>query len=316
MGKHYLDLREVKNQTCLRCLGEERKALTEEGLCTKVQSEMDGLPIRCVGEWAYEKIYRLVQYYGIFSRGMKDKWEGRLNYVEICSGPGRCVTKNNGMEMDGTSLAIVRHPSFSLLKAALFVDNNPVVVDALNARIRALKSEQIASARIGDHADQKGIAHLLGQLPKGCLNLVLVDPTGCDVPFATIRTVFETLNNVDFLINVMLGADATRNLPRAILKPSWMKARTKYEMFLGCPGFCKRSDVVAAAKAGNDEQLRRIFADEYMARLKEHGFIHMDMRPVRHYYYLLFASRHPKGLEFWNEACRIDPNNQREFELR
>jgi hypothetical protein len=39
-------------------------------------SELDQLPVRCVGKWAYEKIYRLVQYFGIFANGMKNKWEG------------------------------------------------------------------------------------------------------------------------------------------------------------------------------------------------------------------------------------------------
>ena len=93
---------------------------------------------------------------GIFSMGMKDKWEGRLTYTEICSGSGRCVTKNNGMEMDGTSLAIVQHPSFALLKKALFIDNNPAVVDALNARIAALDARRVAFAEMGDYDDQKG----------------------------------------------------------------------------------------------------------------------------------------------------------------
>ena len=78
-----IDLRPIKNEGCGRCQKKRRLALTEDSLCTEVKSAKDDLPVRCVGTWAYEKIYRLVQYFGIFSQGMKSKWEGKLNYIEI-----------------------------------------------------------------------------------------------------------------------------------------------------------------------------------------------------------------------------------------
>ena len=59
-----------------KCNKGARKEITDNDLCTDVQSVIDGLPIRCVGDWAVEKIFMLVQYFGIFSNGMKNKWAG------------------------------------------------------------------------------------------------------------------------------------------------------------------------------------------------------------------------------------------------
>ncbi len=42
---------------------------------------------------------RLAQYFGVFAGGMWKRWAG-LNYIEICSGPGRCVSRETGEEVD------------------------------------------------------------------------------------------------------------------------------------------------------------------------------------------------------------------------
>ncbi len=99
------DLNEVSSLECQRCSNrEERSVNSSNGLCTTALSVLDGLPVRCVGSWAFEKSYRLTQYFGIFCLGMHNKWPA-LNYVEICSGPGRCVFREDGQEVDGTALA-------------------------------------------------------------------------------------------------------------------------------------------------------------------------------------------------------------------
>ena len=93
-----------------------------------MKSVLDDLPIRPVGEWAYDKIYRLVQYFGIFAGGMKNRWAA-LNYVEIGCGPGRCVLRENCLEIDGTALAIIRSPNFSSLQKAIFIDASSRVAE-------------------------------------------------------------------------------------------------------------------------------------------------------------------------------------------
>jgi three-Cys-motif partner protein len=305
-----LDLRERTNSGCLGCDRMARKDFLENGLCKQTQSVLDQLPVRCVGGWAYDKIYRLVQYFGIFASGMKNQWLG-LNYVEICSGPGRCIIRDQRLEIDGTALSIITHPVFPQLKKALFVDANVYVVDALNNRIAAAGATATAQAVLGDYTDLPSLQRLLAKLPPNHLNLVFIDPTECDLPFATVQAIGRQLKNADLLINVAIGTDATRNLGFAILDRSFEKAKSKYEAFLGSPGFCSCADVVSLAKVGAHDDLRRLFMAEYTKKLATEGYVFTDARPVEHYYHLLFASRSPKGLEFWHKACRIEPNNQR-----
>ena len=307
-----LDLREQPNSGCLSCDRMTRREFLENGVCKQTVSVLDQLPVRCVGGWSYDKIYRLVKYFGIFANGMKNAWKG-LNYVEICSGPGRCIIRDQRTEMDGTALSIITHPVFLNLRKAFFIDADGGVVEALNARIAAAGKTPSAQAFIGDYNDADGLRSLLAKLPSDCLNLAFIDPTECDIPFDTIVAVIEQLRNADLIINVALGTDVNRNLYLAITDPGFGKARTKYESFLGSPGFCQRPEVVKLARAGAHDELRRLFMAEYLKNLAAQGYQHTDLRQVEHYYHLVFASRHPRGLEFWLEACKIAPNNQREL---
>jgi three-Cys-motif partner protein len=311
---HSLDLRQSPNPKCPGCDRAERDDIDADGLCTKTMSVLDGLPVRCVGEWAYDKIYRLVQYFGTFAGGMSKKWQG-LNYVEICSGPGRCITRNDRVEMDGTALAVIRSKQFPKLKKGIFIDVSPRVVDILNQRIKALDASHIAEAVVGDYSDAQGICRILDRLPDSCLNLVFIDPTECDVPFQTIKRLVAHLQNADLLINVALGTDVTRNIIPAILQTSHKISRAKYESFLGVPGFCRQPDVIKLAKLSDHDDLRRKFAETYNQILRSEGYQYNNVRQVKHYYYLLFASRSPKGLELWNNSCAIAPDNQRELTL-
>jgi three-Cys-motif partner protein len=167
---------------------------------------LDGLPVRSVGEWAYDKIYRLVQYFGIFAGGMKNQWEA-LNYLEIGSGPGRCVVREDCTEMDGTALAVVRNQQFVSLKKAVFSDASSRVTEILNQRLVALKSTPKAEAVIGNYEDPSSLYQIIDNLPQRSLNFVFIDPTECDVPFSTIESLVRRLRNADLLINVALGTD-------------------------------------------------------------------------------------------------------------
>lgn len=310
-----LDLRERQHPNCGGKSCPERDHIDVDGLCPHTVSALDKLPVRCVGEWAYDKIYRLVQYLGIFANGMKNRWGGGLNYVEICSGPGRCITREERTEIDGTALAVIRSPHFKELKKAVFIDTSQRVVDILNQRIKALADSHTAEAVVGDYGDAPGLCRILSRLSDSCLNFVFIDPTECDVPFSTIQRIAAHLQNADLLINVALGTDVNRNLANAIRSTNYEAARQKYETFLGTPGFCAQPGVVELARRAACHDLRRLFADTYHQRLKEEGYQYTDVRPVKHYYYLLFASRNPKGLEFWQKACKYAPDNQKELSL-
>lgn len=70
-----IDYRDSINKGCLVCTPERRKSSCGDGgLCEAVVSELDGLPMRCVGGWGRDKVYRLLQYLGIFALGMKNRY--------------------------------------------------------------------------------------------------------------------------------------------------------------------------------------------------------------------------------------------------
>ncbi len=98
-------------------------------------------------------------------------------------------------------------------------------------------------------------------MPERSLNFVFIDPTECDIPFATIEQIVRQLKNADLLVNVAFGTDANRNLVPAILSPSHARVRAKYERFLGTPGFCEQPEVVELAKLDDHNALRRKFAE-------------------------------------------------------
>ena len=54
----------------------------------------------------------------------------------------------------------------------------------------------------------------------------------------------------------------------------------------------------------------KMFREEYENNLSFNEYIYLDYKKVMNYYYLLFASKHKKGLEFWHKANKIDPNGQ------
>jgi three-Cys-motif partner protein len=307
-----LDLRECQHPNCGGKGCQQRHTVDGDGLCTHTVSAQDNLPVRCVGEWAYDKIYRLVQYFGTFAGGMSKKWVG-LNYVEICSGPGRCITREDRKEIDGTAMAIIHNKHFPKLKKGVFIDASPRVVDVLNQRIKTLGASNIAEAVVGDYSNAAGLCRTLNRLPDSCLNLVFIDPTECDVPFSTIQRIVAHLQHADLLINVAIGTDVNRNIANAATDPSFAKAKQKYESFLGLPGFCSRPDVVALARRAGFDDLKRKFADSYKEQLHTLGYVHTNIRAVRHYYYLLFASRHPRGLKFWLDSCTYEPDGQKEL---
>ncbi len=312
MGK--IELNIVENPDChKKCSKEQRKERTIDDICVETLSIVDKLPVRCVGDWAKEKIFHLVQYFGIFSQGMKNRWNG-INYIEICSGPGRCINRETGEEFDGTALAIAKHKNVQFLKNALFFDFNSDIVTNLNERISALGIKN-ASAYTGDYSDSITICSVLKEkLPEDHLNLVFIDPTDCSVPFELVRGIHSSIKNIDFVINVASGTDFNRNVVRVIENQnSYWRAKEKYSMFLGSEEFFKDSNLAQLAKNKDHKQIRLLFRNYYENSLKAIGYQYFGYKHIMHYYDLIFATKHERGLDFWEKASAIDYNGQREL---
>lgn len=306
-----IDINEQLNSLCLKkCNKEKRKEVTEEDLCTETISEMDKLPVRCVGAWAVQKIHHLVQYFAIFSLGMKNKWDGKINYIEICSGPGRCINRETGFEFNGTSLCIVQNEACKHLNKALFFDYNETVVSTLNSRINANKTPN-ALALVGDYNNPNKICDDIIRETKGIgLYLIFIDPTDCSIPFSLLQVLKERLKHVDFIVNFAIKTDFNRNIKNAIQSPNThQNVINKYKSFLGSDDFFHNPLIETASS----KDLRSLFREAYVNSLKKIGYQFFDFKPIENYYDLVFASSNERGIEFWEKANKIQFDGQRQL---
>jgi len=310
-----IDLNRKYNADCEKgCNQEERLKRTENDACMLIKSINDNLSVRCVGEWAEKKIYLLYQYFGIFAAGMKNKWPLK-NYIEICSGPGICINRQNGNEFDGTAISIMKHEQFQHINRAIFYDYDNNAIEILNQRISNLKLSHKAIAKFGDYNDPNSICNELKALGPNCLNLILIDPTDCSVPFSLIEGIAKTLKHVDLIINVATKTDFNRNIQMAF---GDAKRAEKYNRFLGTSQYFTSPENIALCNNKNYLKLRESFRKTYEISLRTIGFKFFDYTSVNNYYDILYATSNVKGIEFWKKASKnIDSSGQRsiDFEL-
>lgn len=309
--KPRIDLNYIHNPGCKSgCNKKERRTTTENDLCIEANSIIDGLPIRCVGEWSMHKIYLLAQYFGIFSNGMKNKW--KLNYIEICSGPGRCINRSNSEEFDGTTLSIVKHQAFAFIDKAIFFDFNPDIIKILNQRLENMNTGN-AKAVLGDYKNPLEINKILKEeLDPKSLNLCFIDPTDCSVPFTLVKEIKKALPNVDFIINIATGTDFNRNIRNAIQKKH-INLYKKYSCFLGKVDFFEDRKNIRLADENNTLELRNQFREYYKDSMKSIGFMHFEFIKIKNFYDILFATTNKKGIDFWNKATSITFDGQRKL---
>lgn len=297
---------QILNPQCVRDCRKQQRRMTcsDNDICNIASSLEDSLPVRCVGEWSQKKIYFIAQYLGIFATGMHKKW--KLNYVEICSGPGKCIDRESGYEFDGTALSVLKHDSFKFLENAFFFDYDQNVVSILNQRIQGLQISN-AKAFVGDYLNANTICDVLrSQLTSESLNLVVIDPTDCSVPFSCIESLKATMRNMDIIINVATGTDFNRNVNNILSDPiKYADVKEKYEAFLHKRGFfdsLKRDD--------SNYNKRMDFRRAFMDSLRRIGYKYFEIKEVENFYDILFASESERGLDFWNKANKLTFDGQ------
>jgi len=87
-------------KTCKSCNHEKN---TKNGICI-VRKGNDGLPVMCVCNWAKSKHYYIENYLDLFVRAISRKWGGNINYLDLFCGPGKCLLRKTGEEVDGSPL--------------------------------------------------------------------------------------------------------------------------------------------------------------------------------------------------------------------
>jgi three-Cys-motif partner protein len=265
----------------------------------------DGLIVRDSGAWVKEKLYYLEHYLDIFSVGMKKKWAGRIYYVDLFAGPGRCRIRETKEEIDGSPLIALK---FDFTKY-LFFESDWASHHALAARVRARAPEKDVQIIPGDCNDN---VSKLG-LPTASLGLAFIDPTGLSpLAFKTIRQVAMD-RKIDLIINFHEAMGIRMNIHQHTKKEGGA-----LDSFVGSDRWRQK---FRNAPSSIDEVCREI-TNEFQNNLRGLGYrmIDRDHIPVKTdqnslLYYIIFASKHPRGNEFWRKITLISAYGQRKFKF-
>ena len=262
---------------------------------SSVVSSIDNLPSRKSGPWIRRKYFFLERYMHIFTHGMDKKWEGELSFVDLFAGPGRCYIAKEEVEIDGSALMSLEFP----FRRYFFVEMEAANLEAL--KLRCERSPKLNSIRFVPGDCNK----VLNQIDPTGLTLAFIDPTGIDIHFHTIKSLAEG-RKVDLLMTIMDGMDIRRNFDRYLKNPEG----GPLDHFLG--------GNVGWAKIKSPRDV----VEEFRNRLRGIGYKTVEFTDIpvsneRHapMYFLLFASRHPRGLDFWKKITATDDSGQMEFGL-
>jgi len=250
----------------------------------------DGLHARQVGIWSAEKLTVVGRYMGIFSNGMKGKWEG-LTHVELFPGPGRCVVEETGAEIPGSPLlALGTKKAFDRI---VCVEADPVAYEALQRRVAAHPRGDTVRLILGNCNEV--IDEVLAEVPPRHLALAFIDPEGVKgFEFATVERLTE--RNTDFIVLFPQNMAINRN------RDKWLAAshETPLDKLLG-PNWRQHPE----------PEVR-----QFMERMEGLGYrvegsgINFSNSKGFRLYYQLFASRSSTGINFWKRITARPPDAQ------
>ena len=293
------------------CKGCDYNKNAPNGICT-IQKGSDGFDIRCVGKWAEEKYYYIGKYLEIFSIAMKDKWD--LCYIDLFAGCGKCRVRETGEEIDGSALMALKLKC--PFKKYFLVDSNPDAMYALEGRMKESPLLDRVSLKEGDCNEK--VIEIIKEIPqRGCLCLSLIDPTGLHIKFETIGTLTQG-KRMDLIITFPEGMAIKRNLEQFLKQvhsplDSYMGDQRWREVYV--------KQGLAALKPYHRE---RRFIDLYSENLRSLGYREIKLgdevlikssEKKLPLYYLLFASKHSLGHQFWSKVREIEPGGQQRIKF-
>src|SRR5487761_2452217 len=146
-----------------------RLTSADESPWSESTADSDGLPIRDSGPWIEKKHKLLSRYAHMFATGMKFKWQSRV-YLELFSGPGKCVVRDTGREEPGSPLKVINHEFTKFI----FTEMRMPAAEALATRLEPSENSSLAEIWCGDCAE--AIRQI--RIPPDSLTFAFIDPTG------------------------------------------------------------------------------------------------------------------------------------------
>jgi three-Cys-motif partner protein len=271
---------------------------------TETMYGKDGLAIRDSGEWIKSKFHYLSRYLRTFTVSMRNKWN--LYYVDLFAGPGKCKIRENQEELDGSPLIALLANDFDKY---YFFEADPECYEALEQRIKKYAPEKTEKVQLIFRDCNTTIGEIVP--PSNGLGVAFIDPTGLSpLAFETIRRL-SAGRKIDLIINFNDGMGIRMNIHQ------YTKGKeTALDVFMGSDRWRQRFE----EKMMSFEDICRAIVNEYMENLRKLGYLAFDNEvvPVTTQqnvllYYLLFASKHPRGNDLWRKIGLIGPNGQRKL---
>ena len=265
----------------------------------------DGLPARESGEWAADKLFYVSRYIDIFTGGMKNKWPRRA-YVDLMSGPGRCIVVATGIEFDGSPvLALKAKTPFT---DVILVEEDPALVEALKKRTSQSDLRPAPEILLGDCNDKGLIDEVRERISSGAVTLAFVDLLGTNVAMATL--VRLTANLPIDLIVTYPEMDMVRNWQAALDEDP--EHAPRFDRFFGTTGWRVSLKRLKAGRRHPDVLIE--FYAEQLKALDYHTSVlplTMKNRKGGTLYRPIFASRHTRGIDFWEKiSSKREPSGQ------
>jgi len=267
------------------------------------QLHTDGYPLLSLGPWASEKLHYLDYYAALFTQGMKNQWETTA-YIDLFAGPGLCMLGNGVSHVvEGSPLVALRQRT--PFTHYVFVDTDKGHAQALDSRSRGLAPNSAKLVRVGDCNDASVLADILAFIPAEALCLAFIDPFSWKIHFDTVSALTRS-RRVDILLVFQLGG-----IKRAV------EARpASLNRFFGDEGAWQT--VYRSALPRRDT---RAMLDYYRRRLSTLGYLKENYPsevavvntknvPI---YYLVHATRHPRGQDFWRKAIQRTADGKRKL---
>lgn len=253
------------------------------GMCSKPAS--DGLPISCVGEWSEEKKAHVLHYVNI-SRAARRKFRC-TTYIDLFSGPGMYRLRPSGAEVPSAALAAIQSAvsSGTAFSHVFLADAAPEFIDALSQRVVRLGVS--ATTRCG--TAERTVLDVGQVVPHHALHFAFLDPYNLgNLPFSILRSLSE-FPKIDMLVHVS-RLDILRNLGNYEMRED----ETPLDGF--APGWRSVMDP-SMSQAGRRAQV----LGHWGTLVKSLGLEVGIQQPVMDLYWLAFAARNPKALEFWEK---------------
>lgn len=276
----------------------------------------DGLPVQCVGSWVEDKYFFLEKYLNAsceVRRQFADK--GNAVFIDLFSGPGRCVLRGENKEIDSGGLrASLREEA--LFNEFYFCDKHSVNLNAFKKRVN---KDLNCFFKCGDA--NEAVASLARKLLRSPYkyHFAFIDPFGPDGLKFTTLAELARLQRMDMLIHFPIGS-IKRNIPK------WLKSGGKIlDDYLGTDIW---RDKINKSPVDVYKILIEIFKDQLMKIdypkdglnlvQSENVYTGLPVVSVKNtqnvdLYVLILASKHGLGQKIWNSVIRYNPDGQRTF---